>query len=89
MEVLRSGMIFYKMLFHTLQYLYIPSSSAPPDTVFPLSAHMPELLHVPPLPLLRQLLIPVRTPVFSYRMEALQDRICPIRIPDSKEPDSY
>lgn len=81
-------MISYKMRFHILQYLYILSSADPPDTAYPLSAHMPELLHVPSLPLLRQLLIPAGTPVSSYRMEAPQDLAFPTRIPDSKESDS-
>ena len=89
-------MISYKMRFHILQYLYILSSTNPPDTALPLSAHMPELLHVPSLPLLRQLLIPAGTPVSSsYRIEAPQDltsrcavRTFPTRIPDSKESDS-
>lgn len=88
-------MISYKMRFHILQYLYILSSADPPDTAYPLSAHMPELLHVPSLPLLRQLLIPAGTPVSSYRTEAPQDltsrcavQTFPTRIPDSKESDS-
>ena len=88
-------MISYKMRFHILQYLYILSSTNPPDTAYPLSAHMPELLHVPSLPLLRQLLIPAGAPVSSYRMETPQDltsrcavRTFPTRIPDWKESDS-
>lgn len=88
MEVLQSNMTSYKMQFHILRYLYILSFANPPDTAFPLSAHMPELLHVPSLPLLRLLLIPAGTPVSSYRTEAPQDRTFPTRIPDSKESDS-